>query len=142
MSVSTKSDLWANWCERHGVHRRRGWQHGPKPGICPCRLLQANSKPCLCRRRRWADWGGARWIDHTETFFRAGRAAIVTTEPYELPEIADAATWLAGLGVVAFQHPPDESPYFPGRTHLIAVVPAAEADAYQALEPTAIRWRE
>lgn len=135
-----RANMLAAWCARHVVNRRKSRDYGPKPGVCPCLLGKRAQSRCACRRTLWTDSLMRHWVDHTETFFRDKRPAIITTEPYDLPDLAVVVPWLEQLGAVAFQHPEAESSYFPGRTHLVAIVQAGNADAYQAIEPNARRW--
>ncbi len=135
-SMPVRAAMLEAWCLRHGV-RRYG---SLRAGICPCKIGRHISCGCRCRAP-WDKWSKAHWIDHTETFSLGGFPAIVTTEPYDLPDERSVAARLEELGMVALQHPTEESSYFPGRTHLVAILKASSTDHYQSREPHAKRWR-
>ena len=129
-----------SWLHRHGLQRfNRGF------GACACACTVGTDMAAMsCGKLRSAfDRHGSPWrclqrsADHAEMFRRGRRRAIWTTEPYEY-DPREIWEFCKRLTLAAVRHPKSESSYYPGGTHLIAVMPSAELDEYLSLEPHAV----
>lgn len=128
------------WLDRHGLQR---FVSGFGACVCAC-TVGTDMAATSCRRlRSQYDRHGSPWrclqrsSDHQEMFRRGRRRAIWLSEPYEF-DAREIWEFCDRYGLAAVRHPKAESSYYPGGTHLIAVMQPAELGEYLRLEPNAV----
>jgi len=133
-----RGEMLAAWLKRHGL-RRSTRRHdacpctlGKSTHSAPCRAVRYGryrlTRPPVCRDTLLA----ASW-DHAEMYRRGRHRAVWCSEPYQFSE-AELLRFSGLHQLAVVLHPPEESSYFPGRTHLIAVMRSDELADYLALE--------